>query len=144
MFSKACEHGIKAMTYIASKSLEGQRVKIGDIVENAGSPEAFTAKVLGALTKHHIVRSFTGPNGGFEIEMNQIKKIKLLDIVFAIDGDDLFNGCALGMKECNNIHPCPLHDKFLNIRNDLKKMLETTSIYELAVGLKSGKTSLVR
>ncbi len=144
MFSKACEHGIKAMTYIATQSLEGRRVKIGDIVEKAGSPEAFTGKVLGMLTKHNIVNSFTGPYGGFEIDITQMKNIKVLDIVFAIDGDSLFNGCALGLKECNNAHPCPMHERFFNIRNDLKNMLGTTSIYELAMGLKSGKTLLVR
>ena len=57
MFSKACEHGIKAIIYIATQSIEGRRVKIGDVAEHSGSPEAFTAKVLGALTKHKIVNS---------------------------------------------------------------------------------------
>lgn len=144
MFSKACEHGIKAMIYIATQSLEGKRVKIGDIVENSGSPEAFTGKVLGALTKHNIVNSHTGPYGGFEIGLAQMKEIKVSDIVFAIDGDSLYNGCALGLKECDNTYPCPIHDKFVKIRRDLKIMLETTSIYDLAIGLKSGKTLLVR
>ena len=69
MFSKACEHGIKAIIYIATQSMDGKRVKIGDVVENSGSPEAFTAKVLGSLTKYHIVNSYTGPNGGFFIDV---------------------------------------------------------------------------
>ena len=34
---------------------ENNSKKIGDVVENSGSPEAFTAKVLGSLTKYHIV-----------------------------------------------------------------------------------------
>ncbi len=144
MFSKACEHGIKAIIYIATQSLEGRRVKIGDIVENSGSPEAFTAKVLGALTKHNIVNSQTGPYGGFEIETGRMKQIRMSDIVQAIDGDTIYNGCGLGLSECSNIQPCPMHDKFVKVRSDIKKMLTTTTIHDLALGLKAGKTVLMR
>jgi Rrf2 family iron-sulfur cluster assembly transcriptional regulator len=144
MFSKACEHGIKAMIYIGICSLEGKRVKIGDIVRNSGSPEAFTAKVLGALTKEGIVNSHTGPNGGFDISSDQMKKIRICDIVFAIDGDAIYNGCGLGLSECDHTKPCPMHEKFVKIRNQLKEMLETISIYDLTTGLKSGKTILMR
>ena len=92
MFSKACEYGIKAIIYIATQSLKGERVKTGDIVENVGSPVAFTAKILGALTKHNIVDSYTGPYGGFEIHTARMKTIKLSEIVFAIDGDIIGGG----------------------------------------------------
>lgn len=144
MFSKACEYGLKAMIYIATQSLENNRVKIGDVADNAGSPEAFTAKILGTLTKHHIVQSHKGPYGGFEIDVNRMKQINISEIVYAIDGDHIYNGCALGLNECNALEPCPLHEHFVKIRDELKKMLETTTIYDLATQLKSGKTILVR
>ncbi|MBX2887699.1 MAG: Rrf2 family transcriptional regulator [Ferruginibacter sp.] len=144
MFSKACEHGIKAVIYIATQSMEGRRVKIGDVVKNSGSPEAFTAKVLGVLTKHHILSSHKGPNGGFEIDSRKIKSTKMSDIVFAIDGDSIYNGCGLGLSECSNIEPCPVHHKFVKVRDEINKMLTTTSLYDLALGLKSGKTFLKR
>lgn len=144
MFSKACEYGIKAMIYIATQSLQGNRVKMGDIVENAGSPEAFTAKILGALVKHNLVESLTGPYGGFQISENRLQHVKLSEIVFAIDGDALYHGCGLGLSECNHLKPCPMHDRFVNIRAQLKDMLETTTILDLANGLKSGKTVLQR
>ncbi len=142
MFSKACEYGIKAIIYIASRSLQDERVKIGDIAKNTDSPEAFTAKVLGSLVKQNIVQSQTGPNGGFYIDKERMRKIPVSDIVVAIDGNSLFNGCALGLKECNNLKPCPLHHKFLRIRSNLKKVLEETSIYELTIGIQKGETIL--
>jgi Rrf2 family iron-sulfur cluster assembly transcriptional regulator len=144
MFSKACEYGIKAIIYIATQSLKDERVKIGDIVENVGSPEAFTAKILGALTKHDIVKSYTGPYGGFKIDTNRMKITKVSEIVFAIDGDSIYNGCGLGLSECSNVQPCPMHNKFVKIRGELKIMLETTTIYDLAIGLKSGESILMR
>ncbi len=144
MFSKSCEYGLKAVIYIASQSLEGKRIKIDDIAEKAGSPRAFTAKILGTLTKFNIINSLKGPYGGFDIEIKRMKEIKISEIVFAIDGDSIYNGCALGLTECNAQEPCPMHENFVQIREELKKMLETTTIFELATKFNSGESILVR
>lgn len=138
MFSKACEYGIKAIIYIATQSLKNERVKIGDIAKNTDSPEAFTAKVLGSLVKRNIVKSQTGPNGGFYIDIDQMKHIPISDIVIAIDGENLFKGCALGLRECNEEKPCPLHHKFIEIRTSLKLAMETTNVYELTKEVQEG------
>lgn len=144
MFSKACEYGIKAIIYIASQSMLERRVKIGEVVAQIDSPEAFTAKIVGALVKENIVQSLTGPYGGFYIDKYRMDQIKISEIVTAIDGDSIFNGCGLGLKECDAERPCPMHSKFVDIRADLKRMLNSTSILELAEGLKSGKSILMR
>lgn len=144
MFSKACEYGIKAVIYIATQSMQGRKVKIGDIVTHSGSPEAFTGKILSTLSRHNIVSSQTGPYGGFSIDKENMRDIKISDIVYAIDGDAVYTECALGLKECSHTHPCPMHHKFVKVRNELKKVLETTSLYDLATGLKEGKTLLIR
>lgn len=144
MFSRACEYGIKAIIYIATQSLDNNRVKIGDVATNTGSPEAFTAKILGTLTKSKFVNSLKGPYGGFDIDIKTMKSTKMSDIVLVLDGDSIYNGCGLGLKECNAKEPCPMHDKFVKIRTELKKMLETTTIYDLATKTKSGKSILLR
>lgn len=144
MFSKACEHGIKAIIYIATQSLEGNRVKITEVSEHTGTPEAFTAKVLGLLTKHNVLHSIKGPFGGFEMDHDQIHQTTLSQIVKAVDGDEIFMGCGLGLKECNALKPCPMHNSFVKIRTDLKDMLESTTAYQLAVGLISGESILIR
>lgn len=144
MFSKACEHGLKAMIYIASKSMEGERVKIGEVSEHTGTPEAFTAKVLSTLSRHELLHSIKGPYGGFEMDQQQMHQVRLADIVSAIDGDKLFEGCALGLTTCNEDKPCPMHNSFVQIRTDLKNMMESTSIYDLATGLISGESILIR
>jgi len=144
MFSKACEYGIKALIYVATQSLEGNRVKITEVSEHTGTPEAFTAKILGLLNKNNILHSVKGPFGGFEMDDNQIHHTSLADIVKAIDGDEIFIGCALGLKECNALKPCPMHFSFVKIRTDLKTMLENTTIYDLAIGLIAGESMLLR
>lgn len=144
IFSKACEYGIRATMYIALQSLENKRVSLKDISREIDSPEAFTAKVLQQLAKNGIVDSLKGPTGGFVIDRDKMESTDLVQIVYAIDGDAFFKGCGLGLKECSEKHPCPLHNKFKSIREELKMTLESTSIYELSLGLKGGLTFLKR
>jgi Rrf2 family protein len=142
MFSKACQYGLKAMIYIAKESLNENRVTVNAIKEKIDLPAAFTSKVLNALTKEGIVQSSAGRTGGFFIEVSKMKKTRMVDIVIAIDGDSLLTECALGLKECSNDQPCPIHFEFVGIRNQLKDKLSTISVYELAIGLQSEKTVL--
>lgn len=144
MFSKSCEYGIKASIYIANQSLQDKRVKVQDIIQEIDTPLAFTAKILQALAKNKIIISHTGPNGGFEIEKSKMKKIRLSEIVFSIDGDDIYNGCGLGLSKCSPEKPCPIHHKFAIVRDKLKNMLETTSLYDLAIGINNDITFLKR
>lgn len=144
MFSKACEYGIRATLYIASESLKERRVKIGDIVQNIGSPEAFTGKILGLLSKNGIVESYTGPNGGFEIKHENLHYITMAHIVKAIDGNAFFVGCALGLDQCDEKHPCPMHHSVEGVRREMREVLQETTVYELAVGIKNRETLLKR
>ena len=143
MFSKACEYGIRAAIHISMQSMEGQRVNLQDIVREIGTPVAFTAKILQILAKNNIIESVKGPNGGFYIKKKRLSKIFLNEIVSAIDGQSIYQGCGLGLKECSEKFPCPLHDKFKKIRDRLKKMLENTSLYDLSMELQQGNTFLI-
>jgi len=138
MFSKACEYGIKAAIFIAINSIDGKRVSPKEIAEEIDSPQAFTAKILQALVRHKIINSVKGAYGGFEIDRKEIASIKLSQIVIAIDGDKIYKGCGLGLEICDENHPCPVHDKFKEVREGLKFMLENTSLDELALNIQSG------
>ncbi|WP_417370182.1 RrF2 family transcriptional regulator [Gelidibacter japonicus] len=142
MFSKACEYGIKASIYIALNSYDGNRVSLKEIAKEIASPEAFTAKILQDLVRYKIINSVKGAYGGFEIPKEDISSIKLSQIVTAIDGDDIYHGCGLGLNVCDENHPCPVHDQFKTIRNELKVMLESTNLEQLALDIKSGASFL--
>lgn len=138
MFSKACEYGIRASIFIATKSSKGIRVGIKDVAKEIDSPEPFTAKIMQILTKNGIIDSAKGVGGGFEVSHDAVKSIKLIQIVDAIDGDNIYKGCGIGLKECSEAHPCPVHNDFKKIRELLLEMLTKTTLEELALGVKSG------
>jgi len=144
MFSKTCEYGIKATIYIAGNSLDNKKVSLKDVASAIESPEAYTSKILQELSRKEIIMTSKGPTGGFSMEQKKIEKLKLCDIVSAIDGDSIYKSCGLGLKKCNEKMPCPVHHQFKKIRDDIKQMLETTTIRSLTSNLELGLVYLKR
>lgn len=135
MFSKACEYAIRATLHIAAATAADDQATVKSIAEAIGAPVAFTAKVLQKLVRDGHLDSMKGPGGGFRLSEARAKELKLSSIVASIDGKDVYTRCGLGLHECNSKKPCPLHDRFLIVREGLRHLLEGTSVYEVSVGL---------
>lgn len=101
MFSKACEYGIKASIFIAQQSLLDRKVNLREIAEAIESPTAYTSKILQKLSRQKIINTDKGPTGGFSMDKVKLEKIKLSSIICAIDGENIYNDCGLGLKKCN-------------------------------------------
>lgn len=141
MFSKSCEYGIRAVIHIANSSQQDKRVGLKIIAKEIDAPEAFTAKIMQQLSRAKIVTSIKGPNGGFEMSESMRLTTRIVDVVKVIDGKGLYENCGLGLNKCNDGNPCPLHDQFKKLRNELVKIHSASSIDELAKTL-NGKASL--
>ena len=141
IFSKTCEYGIRAVFFIAHTSINSRRIGIKEVASGIDSPEFFLAKILQDLSRKGIISSTKGPNGGFFISSEDLKR-PLSDIVETIDGDSLFRGCALGLKQCSEVNPCPLHEEFKAIRTRLYQMLNANTIDQFNQELMNGLLSL--
>ena len=140
MFSKACEYALKVMIYLAAQPQADRLVGLKEIAQAIDSPTAFTAKITRQLVKSKLLQSLRGPTGGFRLRKD--KAITLLEIVTAIDGEGIFKNCVLGLEECSAAHPCPIHDKFRAVRDQLTKVLTTTTIDEAQEGIQLGNSFL--
>lgn len=138
MFSKACEYGIKASIYIAKQSIAGYLVNVKEVSAAINAPEAFTAKILQQLSREQLLVSVRGKQGGFSFAMEKLKEIKIFDIINIIDGDQIFRNCGLGLKECSETNPCPVHEDFKAIRDNLTEMCRKFSLEDLAKGTEKG------
>ena len=79
-----------------------------------------------------------------EIKLENLHYITMADIVRAIDGNAFFEGCALGLDQCDEKRPCPMHHSVEEIRRTMRDVLKETTAYELAVGIKNKETLLKR
>ena len=138
MFLKATQYALRATIYIAQKSTEEKKISIDEISKAIDSPKSFTAKILQALTKDNkIVSSARGPNGGFFLS-EKAKKLPVRSILKAMGEDDALEKCVLGLKLCSEIRPCPMHEKYKPIKQQLIKLFVTKTIKELAADIKDG------
>lgn len=138
MFSKSCEYAIKALIYLGQESSEEKKVCVKTIAKAIAAPQHFVAKILQDLARKNLLKSVKGPNGGFYLNEKN-KNTSLADIIVSIDGDKIYNQCVLGLKDCSEKKPCPVHHEYKNIKKGLIKMIETNTIYSFNSKLESGE-----
>ena len=128
-FSKACELGLQAVLFLSIKK-EKVIFNAEEVSKELKVPKEFVSKVLQTLTNCGIVGSKKGKNGGFYLAKSA-SQIKLIDIVEAIDGLELFKSCILGFPGCSIEKPCPVHDKWGKLRDEAYKMLSDETLEQL-------------
>jgi Rrf2 family transcriptional regulator, iron-sulfur cluster assembly transcription factor len=133
MLSNTCRYAVRATIYLAVNASDGRKIGIKKISEDLDIPTPFLGKILQMLAKRGILSSTKGPHGGFGIGKDP-NKTTLFEIVDIIDGDDLFNRCLIGVRSCKDEDkpPCAIHDEYVQIREEIKKLAETASIQNLA------------
>ncbi|TYP94778.1 transcriptional regulator, BadM/Rrf2 family [Fodinibius salinus] len=130
LFSKSCVYGLRATLFLASKEDE-EHTSIRELSEELDISFHFLTKILQQLTEVDLLESKKGPKGGVRLT-KPAEEISLLDIVVAIDGDELFKECVLGLPGCGIDKPCPLHSIWAENRDDIQKMLETQTLLDMA------------
>jgi len=144
MLSNSCRYGIRAVIYLANQPLTDGKTGIKKISKDLNLPTPFLAKILQQLAKKKILSSSKGPHGGFSL-LKDPRKITLLDIVNAIDGQDVFTSCLMHNGSCEGIEKdkirCPLHEDYEKSRRGLIKLFNNRTIYELV--MKSQKEEMI-
>ncbi len=139
IYSKSSEYAFRALTYLAIHSDRTSMVK--DIAQAESLPAHFLAKILQNLCRAGLVRSFRGPTGGFQLD-RPANQITLYDVVHAIEHLSLEERCAVGLEQCRDDVPCPMHDMFKGLRQRILRYLKDNTIADLAEALKLKKESL--
>lgn len=127
MFSKTCEYGIRAMIYVAKNKESNRKIGIKEIAKGIAAPEHFIAKIMQELSRKGLIASTKGPNGGFYFEKEDLNT-SIADIVKVLDGDQLFSGCGLGLAECSEKEPCPIHFEFKKIREQIFALMQNAKL----------------
>lgn len=126
IFSKKCEYGLQAVLYMAAKE-EGCVCPADEIADKLKIPKEFVSKILQSLAASGIIESKKGKSGGFMLAKHP-SQIRLINIVEAIDGLEIFNNCVLGFPDCSLDNPCPVHNKWGVLRDKAYEMLSSETI----------------
>ncbi len=142
MLSYTCKTAIKAVIYLASKHDTHINAGIKEIAEYIDASGHTVGKLLQTLVKQKVINSVKGPSGGFYISKEQLKQ-PIINIVAAIDGDEVFKECGLGLSKCSAAHPCPIHDEYRVARNLIEQLFATNNICDLCKPVNSGLAYLM-
>ncbi len=126
IFSKKCEYGMQAVLYLAAQE-KGILTSAEEFSKVLKIPREFISKILQSLRESGLIHSSKGKSGGFGLAKDP-SRIKLIDVVSAIDGLDIFNSCVLGFPECSPTHPCPVHETWGALRTQTYDMLSSETI----------------
>lgn len=142
LLSKRCEYGLRAMLYLSSRSgIESdgaggadapvhEYVSVETVGEELGIGMSYLTKVCQQLNEAGLLTSKRGRGGGIALTRAP-GAIRLYDIVVAIDGDDLFEECVLGLPGCGEAEPCPLHDHWTEERERMRTTFQNTTLSEV-------------
>ena len=131
ILSRTCTHGILASLFVELERSEGRYVPIHVISEELGIPFDSLTKILQKFTSHKIMVSRRGPRGGVTLARDA-SDITLMDIILALESEDIFEDCILGMPGCGDEKPCPLHEYWGVARNQIKSTFEAVNLAELS------------
>ncbi len=114
----------------------GRSRRVREIAAGLGVPATYLAKVLQGLTRAGLLRAVRGPGGGVRLA-RAARDIRLWDVLAALEPVGEFERCFLGLGECDDAHPCPLHESWGPIRARLLEMLQSRSLGEFAAEAES-------
>lgn len=131
MFKKETEYALRALVYVWQQNELDRRPGIIEIAEEIKAPQPFTAKILQRLVKSGLILSQKGKGGGFFYDSEQ-KEILLKEVVVLIEGKKIFTSCGFGLGNCSDKNPCPIHEQYVQVRNELEKVFSGNTIQNLA------------
>lgn len=127
------------MLYIAFHHSDDKNIELKQIAEDQGIPKHFLSKILQQLVRHELLISMKGPTGGFRLNQ-PAHEIALIEVVDAIDGLGIFTQCGIGFKQCDDDHPCPIHNDFKGVRNQVRELFESKSLKDLVEDVNLGNS----
>ena len=116
---------------------------VKNIAEEEQIPSHFLAKILQQIARKGLLKSSKGPTGGFSLKV-PANKLRLIDIIDAVDGTSNFNACAGGLPECNTARACSLCDRWKPVQARIMVFLGKTTIADLVRDAKKKADKPVR
>ncbi len=136
MFNKETEYALRGLVYIQLQNRFDKRPGILEISREIDAPQQFTAKILQRMVRYGFISSLKGKGGGFFFDRGK-PELPVKDVIIAVEGDNVFNGCAFGLKYCDESNPCPMHHRYAPIRAAMNDLVTTETIQTLAAKYQS-------
>jgi Rrf2 family protein len=128
--TRSGEYGLRGLLFLAQRHSEGY-ILVSQISKYQHIPESFLAKIFQRLSKAGLLRSSRGSKGGFSLG-KPAGSITMREVIEAIDGPIALNRCLRWEGECDEEGLCPIHRVWSKAQGQLLKILDSTTVEDLA------------
>lgn len=126
MLPKTAEYALRAVVWLAQD--ETQCESADQLARNTQVPRRYLQTVLQALVRAKLVRSQSGPGGGYSLA-RPVEKITILDVINSIAPLERIRRCPLGLRSHTRL--CPLHKALDDVYAASEKALGRVTITQL-------------
>jgi len=127
--TRASDYAVRCVLHLASKG-KGVLVSRREISNAMEIPSPFLGKISQKLAKTGIIEIVQGARGGYRL-VRDPEQVSLLQVVEAVTGEIILNGCLSGMGTCRRQDLCPVHPVWSNVRDQMRRNLAGTSMADL-------------
>jgi len=106
-----------ALKYLAEHP-EKAALSAKDVADAYGIPAQLLAKILQLLTKHGLLRSHAGMNGGYALARDA-REISAYEVIHAIDGLFFITSCTKGAKNCDLTPSCTIKEPLARVNDTI-------------------------
>ncbi|MCV9385040.1 RrF2 family transcriptional regulator [Reichenbachiella ulvae] len=124
-------YAIRALLYLDRHASKDMYTSISEMSEKLSISFHFLTKIMQTLARDGILVSHRGPTGGVML-CKKTDQIYLRDIIKTFEDEGFYDGCMLGLAGCSDENPCPAHDTWQTIKDNLKTMFDSSTIASLA------------
>ncbi len=133
IYSATIEYAIRALAHISTLE-EGERILARDLADVTSVPRQFLGKILHRLARADLLNSAKGRGGGFRLARPAVE-VNVHDVVEALDGIDVTQRCVVGLADCNDDQPCPMHEEWKHFKKQLMEKVFAMTLAELGENL---------
>jgi len=141
MLSNASKYAIRSVLFLANNSSKTKKYGAKKIAEDLEIPLHFIAKLLQQLAKKGIISSVKGPHGGFFISADDLEN-NVCAILDEIEKGDVFEPCFMGLPQCGDDNPCPVHHIVAPFKEAILQKFEHQTIRKFAEEINEDGTFL--
>lgn len=130
MLSYTAEYALRAVLYIAQHASPERLVRTDQVAEALGVPRNYLSKILHQLARQGVLQSSRGVQGGFRLAA-PVDELVLARIIEHFDPISPQRTCILGRADCNDARPCPAHNRWKGISQQVRSFFNKTTVGDL-------------
>ena len=127
--TRATDYAIRLLAHLAAGEVE---TTSATLASELGIPLNHLAKLVQTLARQGYLFTRRGKGGGLRLAIDP-KKIKLAQIVEAVEGPIIVNECVLNNRNCKFSGKCKVRRCLKDVRSKIHEMLMATSIFDVAL-----------